>query len=464
VLVTAAGSALAPGRATAQTDFAVVNATVNAGAAYVVYFTGQLPNFSPGLIGSTFPLTHAHLDNSPFAEATASPADTGPAGGLVVSNYNGGPPPSPAPQTIQQQQTVDSRYPPGDTKPLTFGGAPGPYASAQSGSGGAVAQSGGVDIATPQPAASSASSQRSAFDAAMAQWRSRFMSPAAQAAQPAAASAAPPPDGIDGDTGSSTVSVDAAKGIVVNGDSRVAQASFGGGALVLHKVHCAVTMSNDGTPHADIVTTVGDASVGGVPVSIGKDGVVVASQVVALDAVQTASAALNGVLANAGITVTALAPQVHSSGSQETISATAVSVRVNNAGPPQQTVIYNLGNVFADNLAIPAAAAPPSLDTGPPSDLSGATTLTPPTSTDTGSTTTTPLSPPVGVNPPLTRVLPIHTKKPVNAAPAAVALAPKPAWLLAAYLLWQALIIATLASLWWWRRSSRTLPTPGSRP
>jgi hypothetical protein len=291
------------------------------------------------------------------------------------------------------------------------------------------------------------------------------MSPAAALAHPAAASAATSPDGTDGDSGSSRVVLDVEKGVVVTGDSRVQQASFGSGALVLHQVHAAVAITNSGSPHADITTTVGDASVGGVPVSIGKDGVVVGPQVVPLDQVQAASAALNGALANAGVSVSALAPQITTSDSQETISATAVSVSINNAGPPQQTVIYNLGNIFADDLAVPTTPALPSLDTG---SVGGggdvtATTLTPPASVDTGSSTATSVSPPVGVSPPFV-MIPQHPKKPIGAAPAGVTLAAKPAWLLAAYLVWQALIIATLASLWWWRSASRRLPTPGSRP
>lgn len=475
-LLSAAGATLFPAHAVADGGFDVVNGTVNAGGAYVVYFNGKFPNFSPGIIGSTFPLTHAHVDNSPFSEATASPADTGPAGGLVVSNYNTSPPPTPLPQTISQPQYVDSRYPPG-SKPASIGSAPGPYATASSGATGASAQSADLDLALSQPAASTSSpSQQSAFNAAMAQWRAKYMkqqqapahqNPAGLLQAPAAATqhqtaaTDPTPDGIQGLIGSSTTSIDAANGVVVTGDSRVRQASFGSGALVLHDVHTAVTITNNGAPQASIVTTVADANIQGVPVSIGKDGVTVASNVVPLDQVQAASAALNSALAAAGITVHAVAPQIVTSTSEETVTATAVSVTIDQPGPPEQTVVVNLGNVFADDLAIPSQAVAASLDNGLSGALSSSSdTLTPPTTTNENSTATmapvtTPVTPPAGVSPGTG-----GTSKPKlpSTAPAAAVAAAKPAWLLAAYLLWQLLIIATLASLWWWRSTARRLP------
>jgi hypothetical protein len=466
-LMTAASAALLPVRAGAAMDFEVVNGTANAGAAYVVYFTGVFSNFSPGAVGSMFPLAHTHLDNAPFSQATASPADWGPAGGTAVGAYNTGPPPPPFPPTISQPQYADSRYPPGG-QPATFGKAPGPYAVASTGHDAASARAFAGDTTTPQPAAASAGSRRMAFDSAMSAWRAKYMSPASAAQHPASASDPAAPAETDGDWSTSSVSLDATKGLVSMGDARVQRASFGGGQLVLHNVHTAVTITNSGTPHADIVTTVAEASVGGVPVSIGKDGVVVQTPVVTLDKVQEASATLNGILAGAWLQVSALAPQVVTSATQETVTATAVSVVFDQPGPPENKVIYNLGNVFVDNLAVPSKAVP-SIDSS--SLLGGVTsdsTLTPPTTTsDSGASTTSTLpealSPPAGLTPPTTAPPP-QKKKPLDLAPAAAPSTPKPAWLLAAYLLWQALIIGTLASLWWWRSSSRRLPTPGSRP
>jgi hypothetical protein len=463
-LVSAAGIALVPARAAAQMDFEVVNGTANAGAAYVVYFTGVFSNFSPGAVGSMFPLTHSHLDNAPFSQATASPADWGPAGGTVVGAYNTTPPPPPFPSTISQPQYADSRYPPGSSKPATFGNPPGPYATAISGHDGASARAGGVDTAAAQPASAATRSRRSAFDTAMTQWRARFMSPSAAAQHPAAASDPAAPDGTNGDVASSSVSLDPTKGVVATGDARLARASFGGGALVLHNVHTAVTIVNSGTPTADIVTTVGDAAVGGVPVSIGKDGVTVGAPIVPVDAAQAASAQLNGILANAGIKVSAIAPQVVTSASQQTVTATAVSVFIDQPGPPENKVIYNLGNTYVDNLAMAAPAAASPLP--PLGDVSNAATLTPPQTTDVSSTTTSPPASPLEAGtPPAPAAAPAppakqQTKPLLPAAPAA-ARADKPTMLLVAYLLWQMLILATLATLWWWRNSVRRLPSVG---
>jgi hypothetical protein len=190
---------------------------------------------------------------------------------------------------------------------------------------------------------------------------------------------------------------------------------------------------------------------------------VAGSTVLTPDMVQPASAQLNSILAAAGIMVSAIAPQVTTSEAQETVTATAVSVSINQPGPPQQTVIYNLGNVFADDLAVPNL---PAVDMGALGSLSG-TTLTPPESTteSAGLTSSAPaaVTPPAGVSPGATSGATAPKKRqPVMAAAAPVAA--KPTWLLIAYLLWQMLIVGTLASLWWWRNTARKLPLPGGRP
>src|SRR4029077_5222985 len=103
------------------------------------------------------------------------------------------------------------------------------------------------------------------------------------------------------------------------------RASFGSGALLVHALHTAVTITNLGAPKADVSVTTGDVSVGGVPVSVGAGGVTVATGTWPLDAVQTASAGLNQILAGAGITVGALAPVSKTFPSRETVSATALT-------------------------------------------------------------------------------------------------------------------------------------------
>jgi hypothetical protein len=297
------------------------------------------------------------------------------------------------------------------------------------------------------------------------------MTPSATAAHPAVLANASTPDGSDGDTSSSSVTVSPAGALVATGDARLHQASFGGGALVMHAVHTAVTITNAGTPKADISTTVGDAAVGGVPVSIGQGGVTVGPQVVPADQVQQATAQLNAVLTAAGITVGTLAPAVKTSSSQETVTATAATVTIDQPGPPQQTVRHNLGNVFVDNLAVPsAAAAAPALDAG---DTSGA-------GLTAGSGSAGGLSSSVGdvsggfgssgASAPSTGLASAPGSAP-SASPAAQASSDanlnaatlagqhvKPTWLLVMYLIWQVLMLGTTATVWWWRST----PRPGT--
>jgi hypothetical protein len=464
LLLAGAGAGMMPSSARAQAGYDVVNSTVNAGAVYVVYFTGQFPNFDPGVVGSMFPLAHIRMDNSPASEAKATPADTGQAGGTVTSAYNTTPPPPPAPQTIAQPQYVNSRYPPGDSKPVTFGSQPGPYGSATTGLTGATASASGINTTVP-PGGSTSSSSRSgrasAFNLAMSQWRAKFMTPSAASRYPAAAADPASPDGTDGDISSSSAIIDPAKGLVATGDARVHHASLGMGAVSLHEVHTAVSIVNNGTPQVSVTTTVAEALIGGVPVSIGAQGVTVGPQVVPTDQVQTASQQLNDVLGKGGITVSAIAPQVKNSANEASVTATAISVTEDQPGPPEQLIRYNLGNIYADDLAVPSAPvvavdlAPPPLD-----NPTSGTTLAPTQTTyvpGTPGTPAIPASPITGGTensspPPSTAQLP-----PRPSTPTAAATHPKPTWLLVAYLLWQALIIGALASIWWWRSSARKL-------
>jgi hypothetical protein len=442
--------------ASAKTDFDVTNATINAGADYVVYFNGAFPNWTPGLVGSYIPLAHSHIDNSPFAEGTASPADTGPVGQTAFATG----------LSTTQPQYAEQKYPPGATKPATVGSQGGPYAEASANasqakslaSAGGNTASGSGQSTGAQAGALAAPSARSAsiaaFNAAFSAWRARFLTAGAAGAHPQVAASDSNPDGTDGDTASSSVTVDPAQGLIATGDSRVQQASFGGGALAFHNVHVAVSIVNAGTPKATTTVNIGDSTVGGMPVSIGKDGVTVGPNTVPIDLVQQANQQLNAILAAAGLTVTQVAPEVKTSTNQETITATGIRVTENQPGPPQQTVHHVLGNVFADNLAVPSAAAVSlgglgagSLSNGSPAGSSylPGTEGSPGTLGSAGS--------PANTTPGTAASAPAGNGSP-PAALASSMVKNKPLWLLLLYFMWQSLLVGSLISIWWWRHGA----------
>jgi hypothetical protein len=235
-------------------------------------------------------------------------------------------------------------------------------------------------------------------------------------------------------------------------------------------VHTAVTITNAGTPKADVVTTVGDVMVGGVPVSVGLDGVTVGPQTVPADQLQQATAQLNAILAAAGITVGTLAPAIKTTAKQETVTATAATVTIDQPGPPEQTVRHNLGNVFVDNLAIPSlpAAEAPLVGNpvGNPADgLTGVSApagaassgFAPIAPAGTGSTAAAASTSASGASgaassaAPAGSSSPDATLGPVNLAGQSL----KPKWLLAMYVVWQLVMLGTGASVWWWRSARR---------
>jgi hypothetical protein len=152
-----------------------------------------------------------------------------------------------------------------------------------------------------------------------------------------------------------------------------------------------------------------------------------------------------------------------SSSGAETVTATGVHVvftqPVNQPGVPAQYVEHILGEVFVDSLAVPAPPAP-NLDLSSSSSFSSAclghsrgTTsgggLTSGGSASAaGSGSSSSLSPSASGFGSASQ--PSSTG---NSLPAAFAAAlRKPLWLLLAYVLWQAIVIATGVSLWNWRR------------
>ncbi|HEY0408808.1 MAG TPA: hypothetical protein VGE42_00930, partial [Candidatus Dormibacteraeota bacterium] len=266
--------------------------------------------------------------------------------------------------------------------------------------------------------------------------------------------------------GASTVSVaiDPATGLVDGGDARVGSASFGGGSVLIRNLHVSVSVTNAGTPHQTSTVDVGQVTVGGMPVSVGSGGVSLSNgAVVPLDQLQQATEQLNTALAKGGLTLRAVAPAVTSSGNQVTVDATGIHVDVQQPptapGVPTQFVEHTVGEVFADSLAVPATPLPEllSLLSLPASGTASAGTgQSGPSVGSTGSSLMGSGGTGGGASSP-----PGSTSATRGGAGARSGLAPgmvttgvtreKPLWLLLLYFMWQALVLGTAVSLWWWR-------------
>jgi hypothetical protein len=102
---------------TPAAHFFVINGTVNAASDHVIVGSSAFPNFTSGAVDNYYSMAHSHVDNSPFAEGRASPADTGPVGQTAAAG------------NTQQPQYADARWP-GDPPNATYGSQGGPYATA----------------------------------------------------------------------------------------------------------------------------------------------------------------------------------------------------------------------------------------------------------------------------------------------------------------------------------------------
>ena len=118
---------LAPSAALAPADkFSAINGTVNAASDHEIVGSSAFPNFTTGAVDNYYSLAHSHVDNSPFAEGTASPFDTGPVGQTAAAG------------NTQQPQYADARWPGGPDK-ATYGNEGGPYATSAAGNNRATA-------------------------------------------------------------------------------------------------------------------------------------------------------------------------------------------------------------------------------------------------------------------------------------------------------------------------------------
>jgi hypothetical protein len=503
LLLTPAAAVLAQGDSVspAAPGLDVYNGTVSATAVHGQAGSSAFPNFASGAIDNRYPLAHVRLDSSPTIQVTASPLDTGPLGQTVAAGGQ-----------KEQPQYAEVRCPPQcDNKPVTVGGEPGPFASAQAadghgsstaragggplggGGGGAPAPPGppappkssglGVPAAPADPVAAGPAPAPATVDplrAALAAWRARYLTANDARLYPMPAEGAP--DAVEGDAAHSEGTVKDGV-LTLVGESWAKNISLGGGQIAIHGLHVRASVKNDGNPGKDIVIEVGSAEVGGVPVTIGPQGVSVKGQSVPGigEGAAQANAALNQALAQSGAEMHAVAPKITTSDHQLTLNVVGLMVRFAPASPapgvPAQFTSFALGEVFADSLAVPGTGANGGLSDGGVSPGLG-NSVTGGTAADTaasssadsfGSADTSGTGALAGDGSAFTSGSSggfqsssgggtstatggFSSGRQAALTPARLVSRHKPTELLLLYLIWQVLVLGTAASLWLWRK------------
>jgi len=345
--------------------------------------------------------------------------------------------------------------------------------------------------------------QAAGLRSALSAWRARYLT--ADDARRYPMPAADTPDGVAGDTARSESRLDGST-LVLDGMSAAGRVVLGGGAVTLRDVSVHVNVTNDGTPKKTVSVDVGSALVGGTPVTIGPDGLSVNGQAVpGIGAAGAqASAALNQALGQAGFEIRSLAPSQQATDHQLTLDAVGVLIRVAPKSPapgvPAQFTTLAVGEVFADSLAVPGEGG--ELGDGLGGDLGSGDTGTVPAATpaaapDNGaagapeassaygeSTSGNPSGPAdlgsassgssgsfgsssfgssgssgaalgsSGSSAPATSATGGSSHLAAPAAARRVLEPEKPTKLLLLYLLWQSLVIGTVASLYLWRKAA----------
>jgi uncharacterized membrane protein YgcG len=458
--------------------YGVINVTVDAATDHEIGTSSAFPNFTNGAVDNYYSMAHSHIDNSPFAQGTASPADSGPIGQTGAAQAG-----------QQQPQYADARWPgakQGRTASFGNSGGPSAYATASFYKATALsteASDAGAPAGTMKIAAPKAVERR--LRIAIAAWKEIWMSrlripnfadnplpiptvtiptvpvPTLPTTTSRTTTTSPTTTSSGGGGGGGGGSAPAnggfvsqsvarldpkSRAVLASGESSMGTVNIAAGQIVLKHVNVKVTIKNTGRAKGTVTDSVGGATVGGVPVTIDQHGVHVAGQGSGLPFGQ-ADDALNTALKNAGVEIYTVSPEVKKSTNELAITATGVHVAfvqpVNQSGVPSQTVDHIIGDVFIDSLAAPAPPLPklplgnsgsgssPSVGNGGSTGGSGGGTSSfgsgsGSSSTGTGSSSTGAPSPASF----LTEML------------------SKPWWLLAAYLVWQAIVIATGASLW----------------
>jgi len=150
-------------------SFFVINGTVNAASDHEIVGSSAFPNFTTGAVDNYYSMARSHVDNSPFAEGTASPADTGPIGQTAAAG------------NFQQTQYADARWP-GDPSNATYGRQGGPYATAAAGEYRATAEASEATngLSGPGPSGPMTLAVPKGFDGqlrqALAAWKAKWQS------------------------------------------------------------------------------------------------------------------------------------------------------------------------------------------------------------------------------------------------------------------------------------------------
>jgi hypothetical protein len=404
----------------------VINGSAHAASDHEVVGSSAFPNYATGAVDNYYSMALSHVDNSPFAQGTASPADTGPVGQTAAAG------------NFQQPQYADARWP-GSSGKATYGTQGQPYAIADASEYKATAESSEASSGLNGTSPSTQMAAPKGFDGglrqALAAWKAKWQGrlhpktptgavkppavtiPTVTVTTPAATVTTPtvgglpvtppvsvPPPAVpsalapqaatpsrsmssastaSGDGASllesSTLATldDKAKALVTTGESRLGRVSLGGGQIVIQGIHVSASITNDGTPTEKIAVDVGAASIGGVPVTIDQDGVHVSGQGAALP-YQQASDALNGALKQAGIQLFIVTPEIKKGSSGDGGAG-------GGTGPP-----LPIGTTTTDTTTTGTTTTSSGGDTGTTTTSTTPTTTTPCQGTGTTTTTTNP--------------------------------------------------------------------------
>ena len=368
VLVAGSAAAASPKKKTPAikkspaTRYSVINGTANAASDHVILASSAFPNFTNGAVDNYYSMAQSHVDNSPFAEGTASPADTGPIGQTAAAG------------NFQQPQYADARWP-GDSGKAEYGNQGGPYATAAASKYLATADASEASNGLSSPSLPAGLALPNGFDGRLRQvlaaWKAKWQGPlglkkptlkdklpapptvtvptpvatvttptvpvggvapappvtvpvvppmprrsSAPSTTPpsrsmaSASSSSPSGDGEAALESSTRATVDPKTHMLVtSGESRLGRVSLGGGQIVIEGIHVSATITNGSKPKYTAAVSIASATIGGIPVTIDQDGVHIAGQGQALP-YQQASNALNGALKQAGIQIFLVAPEV----------------------------------------------------------------------------------------------------------------------------------------------------------
>lgn len=479
--------------------YGVINETVDAASDHEILGSTAFPNYTNGAIDNFYSWAHSHVDNSPFAEGTSSPADSGPLGQTAAAG------------NFSQPQYADARWP-GNGGTATFGNQGGPSASSKASFFTATATA--SEATSAAPGGSSGSKTIAApkgfsnrLRIALAAWKARWLVPLKLKAPSPGGVTTPvttvstptlplpasktssttktsttktsttktsttktsttstTPSSSGGDGGGLLESTSVATldpkvgGLVAGGESSLSSVSIGSGQIVIKHIDVSAKVTNTGTPTDQVAVNIGAATIGGVAVTIDQNGVSVNGQGQNLPYKQ-ADDALNSALKQAGIQLYTVQPEIVKAANQLTITATGVHVKftqpVDQSGVPAQYFEHILGEVFVDSLAAPAGPVPKfKFSSGGKSTVvSGGSSSSSGGGIVGGSSSSIPGTGGGGsssYSSPGTSSGSTGTPSESSTPTVLTSALSKPMWLLAAYLVWQALAIATGASLWRWR-------------